>query len=73
MTFRVLQDAADTNPAQLNSRLKELRAVGLVEHEGEGYFLTTQGLGLLEALNPLSNWAAAWGAALLENEQPAED
>ena len=69
MTFRTLQDAAETNPAQLNSRLKDLRAVDLVAHEGDGYFLTEQGLGLLEALNPLTQWAANWGAQLLKNGQ----
>ena len=37
MTFRALQEAAATNPAQLNTRLKELRAVDLVAHEGERY------------------------------------
>nr|WP_280928262.1 helix-turn-helix domain-containing protein [Ralstonia wenshanensis] len=61
MTFRALQEAAATNPAQLNTRLKELRAVDLVAHEGDGYFLTEQGLGLLEALSPLNQWAAKWG------------
>ena len=61
LTFRALQEAAGTNPALLNTRLKELREAGLVEHEG-GYCLSAQGRALLQALQPLSAWAQAWGA-----------
>lgn len=62
MTFRALQEAAETNPALLNSRLKELRAARLVEHVGEGYALTREGLGLVAMLSPLSRWADRWAA-----------
>src|SRR5688572_14314508 len=62
LTFRALQDAAATNPALLNTRLKELREAGLVEHDG-GYRLTADGRALLQALQPLSVWAEAWGGA----------
>lgn len=60
-TFRALQAAADANPALLNTRLGELRAAALVVHEGAGYQLSSQGVKLLEALGPLSAWAARWG------------
>jgi len=60
LTFRALQEAADTNPALLNTRLKELREAGLVDHEG-GYRLTADGRALLSALQPLWAWAEAWG------------
>jgi DNA-binding HxlR family transcriptional regulator len=60
MTFRVLQDAAATNPALLNTRLAELRAAALVGHEGQGYQLTAQGQALVRALEPLSDWAWKW-------------
>ena len=63
LTFRALQEAAATNPALLNTRLKELREAGLVEHAGEGYCLTGAGQDLLRALQPLSAWARQWGAA----------
>ena len=63
MTFRVLQAAAETNPALLNTRLAELRAAGLVGHEGEGYLLTAIGKELLLAFRPFSEWANKWGAA----------
>ncbi len=57
LTFRALQDACETNPSLLNTRLKELRAAGLVAHEGEGYELTPRGRELLDLLRPLSEWA----------------
>jgi DNA-binding HxlR family transcriptional regulator len=60
LTFRALQDAAQTNPSLLNTRLKELREAGLVEHLGEGYQLTASGSELLAALQPLSDWAQRW-------------
>ena len=63
LTFRALQDAAATNPSLLNTRLKELRDAGLVQHLGEGYQLTASGSELLAALQPLSAWAQRWAAA----------
>lgn len=64
MTFRALEEAAQTNPSLLNTRLRELRATDLVSHEGEGYLLTSTGLELLEALAPFAQWAGKWGRAL---------
>lgn len=64
MTFRALQEAAETNPSLLNTRLKELRAAALVEHAGSGYCLTGSGQDLLRAIQPLSEWAHRWGAAV---------
>ncbi len=63
LSFRALQDAAQTNPSLLNTRLKELREAGVVEHLGEGYQLTACGRELLAALQPLSAWAQRWAAA----------
>src|SRR4051794_6927209 len=40
LTFRALQDAAETNPSLLNTRLRELRDVNLVEHSEGGYRLS---------------------------------
>ena len=57
LTFRVLQAAAETNPSLLNTRLKELREAGLIDHEGEGYLLTDSGRELHAALAPLADWA----------------
>jgi DNA-binding HxlR family transcriptional regulator len=61
LTFRALQDACETNPSLLNTRLKELRELRIVEHLGAGYRLTTQGRKLSAALDPLSRWAGTWG------------
>jgi DNA-binding HxlR family transcriptional regulator len=63
LNFRALQEAAATNPSVLNSRLGELRAVGIVELVDEGYRLTAQGRGLMEALAPLAKWAERWDVA----------
>lgn len=62
MTFRVLQAAAETNPSLLNTRLAELRAANVVDHEGDGYVLTPIGKDLLVALRPFADWAGKWGA-----------
>lgn len=63
LTFRALQEAAETNPSLLNTRLKELRTAGLVEHAGRGYCLTRSGRDLQRAIRPLSEWARQWGTA----------
>lgn len=62
LTFRALQDAAQTNPSLLNVRLHELRANGLVLLSPGGYGLTEEGLALLKALRPLATWAQGWAA-----------
>ncbi len=62
LTFRALQDAAQTNPSLLNTRLRELREAGLLSHEGEGYELTPTGKSLLVALKPLLRWSEEWSA-----------
>jgi len=60
-TFRDLQSSCDSaSPTVLNTRLKELRAVGLVERTPNGYGLTANGRELFEKLEPLGGWAAKW-------------
>ena len=50
-TFRVLQDSAGgVTPNTLNTRLKSLRATGLLEHNGAGYRLTALGQQLVQGL-----------------------
>ena len=61
LTFRALQEACDTNPSLLNTRLKELRGVGLVAHDEGGYHLTEEGRKLMTSLTPLCTWAEGWG------------
>lgn len=72
LTFRLLEEAAQTNPSLLNTRLHELRATGLVCHEGEGYRLTQAGLELLDSLAPFAKWAEKWGRSLEKGLEKAE-
>src|SRR5271154_5488055 len=60
LTFRALQAASDMNPGSLNTRLKELRALQIVDHSDGGYQLTQHGLSLMAALKPLQAWADDW-------------
>ena len=69
-TFRGLIEAADTNPAVLNSRLSELRAAGLVAHSGAGYGLTEEGTTLGSVLLPIVAWSEDWSARLPEGPSP---
>ena len=60
-TFRILQDSVGLiTPNTLNTRIKELRAAGLLEHSGTGYVLTPLGAGLLKRLNELQAFATKW-------------
>jgi DNA-binding HxlR family transcriptional regulator len=61
LTFRALQAASSMNPGSLNTRLKELRELRIVDHSDGGYHLTNQGLSLMAALKPLQAWADDWG------------
>jgi DNA-binding HxlR family transcriptional regulator len=63
LTFRALQEACETNPGSLNTRLRELRDLGIVDHNAGGYRLTEQGRALMTALEPLQDWARQWAAA----------
>lgn len=60
LTFRALQAACDSNPGSLNTRLAELRVLGVVDHEEGGYRLTKHGRSLMDALAPLQAWADGW-------------
>ena len=60
LTFRALQAACESNPGSLNTRLAELRELGVVDHEEGGYRLTKQGRTLMDALAPLQAWADGW-------------
>jgi DNA-binding HxlR family transcriptional regulator len=60
LTFRALQEAADTNPSVLNVRLKELREAQLIVHDESGYQLTSLGKDLLQRFLPLHAWSENW-------------
>lgn len=60
-TFRLLQDSVGgVTPNTLNTRLKELRAARLIEHDGEGYRLTSQGSDLARRLLDVQQFAPKW-------------
>ncbi|MEL6127259.1 MAG: helix-turn-helix domain-containing protein [Pseudomonadota bacterium] len=60
-TFRDLQaQCGSASPSVLNTRLKELRDVGLIENGKGGYALTATGRDLFERLEPLGDWAMEW-------------
>lgn len=66
LSFRELQARCDeVSPSVLNTRLRELREAGLVEHqEGRGYGATRRALELAELLGPLDDWARRWHRSL---------
>ena len=70
LNFRDLVAAAQTNPSVLNCRLTELRDAEIVEHDDEGYGLTSTGRTLLEKLAPLNAWAQTWARRVARD--PAE-
>ncbi|WP_417671898.1 winged helix-turn-helix transcriptional regulator [Roseibium sp.] len=69
LTFRELQAACETvSPSVLNTRLKELREAGLIEHSGNGYVSTERGAQLFGLLEPLGSWAQDWANTLTEKD-----
>lgn len=67
LTFRALQEAAETNPGCLNSRIADLRTAGIVALADDGYLLTAEGRDLLNKLTPLSAWAERWARRMADN------
>lgn len=64
-TFRLLQDSVGgITPNTLNTRLKELRAAGLLHHDDEGYLLTPAGIELARRLGEVTIYAPKWVGAL---------
>ena len=70
-TFRLLQDSVGgITPNTLNTRIKELREAGLLQHGGDGYSITPTGQDLLKRMNDLQPFAARWVAGLAKRKQP---
>ena len=57
---RIRARALASNPGSLNTRLAELRELGVVDHAEGGYRLTEHGRSLMDALAPLQGWADEW-------------
>jgi len=65
MTFRALRmKCDDVSPNSLNSRLKELRHLNLLDHNSEGYGYTKWGHELGAQLMVLNDWSKEWGQSL---------
>ena len=63
-TFRLLQDSiGNITPNTLNTRIKELRAAGLLGHGEKGYTVTPLGADLLKRLNDLQAFAGKWAVS----------
>jgi DNA-binding HxlR family transcriptional regulator len=63
-TFRLLQDSVGgITPNTLNTRIKELREAGLLNHGTSGYFVTSAGADLLKRLADLPAFAIKWAAS----------
>ena len=57
-TFRLLQDSVGgITPNTLNTRIKELREAGLLDHGSDGYTVTPTGQDLLKRLSDLQAFA----------------
>ncbi len=61
-TFRLLQDSVGgITPNTLNTRIKELREAGFVDHGTEGYAITSAGAELARRLGEVQPFATKWG------------
>jgi len=69
-TFRELQLRCEKiSPTLLNTRLKELKTLQLIEIQESGYQLSSQGIDLFEIISPLGNWSSQWAKALMEDSK----
>ncbi|PKI16970.1 winged helix-turn-helix transcriptional regulator [Colwellia sp. 12G3] len=69
-TFRELQQRCEKiSPTLLNTRLKELKTLALIETKHAGYQLSPQGIDLFEIISPLGRWSSQWAQALKEESK----
>ena len=65
LTFRALQGRCDNvSPTSLNRRLKELRRLHIIDHDGEGFGYTDLGRELGDHLVKFSRWSDKWSKAI---------
>lgn len=68
-TFRLLQDSVGgITPNTLNTRLKELREAGLVDHGPCGYLVTENGKDLLKRLHDVPAFATRWASTRVKKK-----
>jgi DNA-binding HxlR family transcriptional regulator len=64
-TFRELQQRCEKiSPTLLNTRLKELKALKLIESQQAGYQLSDQGITLFNIIAPMGDWSSQWANTL---------
>ncbi len=64
-TFRELQQRCELiSPTLLNTRLKELKIMQLVDMQESGYQLTRHGQQLISIMLPLGDWSKQWATEL---------
>ena len=69
-TFRELQQRCEKiSPTLLNTRLKELKTLQLIESQASGYQLSHQGVDLFAIISPLGSWSLQWAQALKEESK----
>ena len=69
-TFRELQQRCEKiSPTLLNTRLKELKTLQLIETKEAGYQLYHQGINLFQIISPLGSWYYQWAQALKEESE----
>lgn len=65
LTFRELRSACgDISSSVLTQRLHELTDVRITAHTGDGYALTSTGIRLVAALQPVLEWSSTWNEEL---------
>jgi DNA-binding HxlR family transcriptional regulator len=68
-TFRQLQQRCEQiSPSLLNTRLKELKVLQLVESTPNGYQLTLTGQGLFSVISPLGEWSLQWASQIKKDD-----
>lgn len=69
-TFRLLQDSVGgITPNTLNTRIKELREAGLMDHGPDGYIVTPSGADLLKRISDLQAFAGRWVVSQAKKKQ----
>lgn len=72
-TFRELQQRCEQiSPTLLNTRLKELKALNLIETQVKGYQLSSQGNELYGIISPLGLWSNQWAEQFVAQENHKE-
>jgi DNA-binding HxlR family transcriptional regulator len=72
-TFRELQQRCEKiSPTLLNTRLKELKLLNLIEVETTGYQLSKQGIELFNIIAPLGIWSTQWAEQFETQERCME-